>query len=152
MTDRRPLFVVAALALAAAAAAQDRPASDLRFEAASIRPSTPGGPPMSGTMIQAKRMRGGQVTLLALIRSVYHGEGLASANQFEGGPDWIRTDRWDFEAVAPMTPTRAQFDAMLRNLLADRFKIRVRREQRVLPVFALLAARDDRRPGAALTS
>ena len=152
MTDRRSLFMVAALALAAAAAAQDRPASPLKFEAASIRPSPTGGPPISGTTIQANRMRGGQVTLLALIRSVYYGEGLTSANQFEGGPDWIRTERWDFEAVAPMTPTRAQFDEMLRNLIADRFKVKVRRERRDLPIFALLPARDDRRPGPALTS
>jgi uncharacterized protein (TIGR03435 family) len=152
MTDRRPLFVAAALALAAAAAAQDRPASELRFEAASIRPSSPGGPPISGTTIQANRMRGTKVTLLALIRSVYFGEGLTSESQFEGGPDWIRTDRWDFEAVATITPTRAQFNEMLRSLLADRFKLRVRRERRELPIFALLPARDDRRLGPALTS
>jgi len=154
MIDRRTFFVVAALALAAAiaTAAQDRPASELRFDTASIRPSAPGGPPISGTTIQANRLRGSKVTLLALIRSVYYGEGLTSDNQFEGGPDWIRTDRWDIEAVATMTPTRAQFNEMLRNLLADRFKVRVRREQRQLPMFALLVARDDRRLGPKLTS
>jgi uncharacterized protein (TIGR03435 family) len=97
-------------------------------------------------------MRGAKVTLLALIRSVYYGEGLTSENQYEGGPDWIRTDRWDFEAVAAMTPTRPQFNEMLRNLLADRFRLRFRREQRQLPIFALLVARDDRRPGPNLTS
>jgi uncharacterized protein (TIGR03435 family) len=41
---------------------------------------------------------------------------------------------------------------MLRELLADRFKVRVRREQRELPVFALLVARDDHRLGPKLTS
>lgn len=154
MIDRRTFSVVAALALAAAiaTAAQDRPASELRFDTASIRPSAPGGPPISGTTIQANRLRGAKVTLLALIRSVYYGEGLTSDNQFEGGPDWIRTDRWDIEAVATITPTRAQFNEMLRNLLADRFKVRVRREQRQLPMFALLVARDDRRLGPKLTS
>ena len=152
MIDRRPLFVVTALALAAAAAAQDRPAAELRFEAASIRPSAAAGPPISGTTIQANRMRGTRATLLALIRSVYYREGLTSENQFEGGPDWIRTDQWDFEAVATITPTREQFNGMLRNLLADRFKVKIRREQRQLPIFALLPSRDDRRPGPALTS
>jgi uncharacterized protein (TIGR03435 family) len=154
MIDRRTFFVVAALALAAAiaTAAQDRPASELRFDTASIRPSASGGPPISGTTIQANRLRGTKVTLLALIRSVYYGEGLTSDHQFEGGPDWIRTDRWDIEAVATITPTRVQFNEMLRNLLADRFKVRVRREQRQLPMFALLVAREDRRLGPALTS
>jgi hypothetical protein len=53
------LFGVTALALTVGitAAAQDRPASELRFEAASIRPSSPGGPPISGTQIQANRLR-----------------------------------------------------------------------------------------------
>ena len=153
MTGRRTPLIVAALALTAGiTTAQDRLAPALRFEAASIRPSAEGGPPISGTTIQANRMRGAKVTLLALIRSVYYGEGLTSENQYEGGPDWIRTDRWDFEAVAAMTPTRPQFNEMLRNLLADRFRLRFRREQRQLPIFALLVARDDRRPGPNLTS
>ena len=154
MTYRRALFVVTALILAAgmATVAQDRPASELRFDAASIRLSTPGGPPNSGTYIQANRLRGTNVTLLALIRSTYYGEGLTAENQFEGGPDWIRTDKWNIEAVATVTPTRAQFNEMLRNLLTDRFKIRVRRQQRELPIFALLIARDDRRLGPNLTS
>ena len=155
MTNRHTLlFAIAAPALAAAiaGAAQNRPAENLRFDAATIRPSAPGGPPMSGTFIQANRMRGTSVTLQALIRSVYYGEGLTSDNQFEGGPDWIRTDRWDFEAVATITPTRAQFNEMLRNMLTDRFKVRVRREQRQLPIFALLPAREDRRLGPKLTS
>jgi uncharacterized protein (TIGR03435 family) len=75
-----------------------------------------------------------------------------SAGQFVGGPDWIRTERWEINAVASMAPTRTQFNEMLRNLLDDRFKVRVRREQREIAVFALLAARDDRRPGPQLTS
>ena len=156
MTDRRSGLIVAALALTAgiAAAAQDKPSSALRFEVASIRPSAPGGPPISGTTIQANRLRGTNVTLLALIQSVYFGEGLWSAEQFVAGPDWIRTERWDINAVAAATttPTRAQFNEMLRNLLADRFKVGVRREQREQPVFALLVARDDRRLGPKLTS
>lgn len=153
MTDRRTLFAVAAPALAAAigAAAQDRSPSELEFEAASIRPSSPGGLPFSGTTLQGNRLRETKVTLLALIRSVHHGDGFTSEQQFAGGPDWIRTERWDVEAVATITPTRAQFNDMMRNLLADRFKVRVRREQRELPVFALLVARDDRRLGPSLT-
>jgi uncharacterized protein (TIGR03435 family) len=156
MPDTRYRFVAAALALTAgiAAAAQDKAPTTLKFEVASIRPSAPGGPPISGTTINANRLRGTNVTLLGLIRSVYFGDGLISTEQYVGGPDWIRTDRWDINAVAAAgtTPTRAQFNDMLRDLLVDRFKVRVRREQRELPVFALLIARDDRRLGPKLTS
>ena len=154
MPDRRTQFVVAVLALTAGigAAAQGAPPSPLRFEAASIRPSPPGGPPISGTTISGNRLRATNATLLSLIRAVHFGEGLISEHQFVGGPDWIRSERWSIDAVAAMAPTRTEFNDMLRQLLVDRFKVRVRREQREQPIFALLVARDDRRIGAQLTS
>jgi uncharacterized protein (TIGR03435 family) len=154
VTDVRFRFAVVALALISGTAgiAQDAPSPALRFEAASIRPTAPGGPPISGTTIGANRLRAGNATLLNLIRSVFSGEGLISDGEFVGGPDWIRTERWDINAVAAITPTRAQFNEMLRNLLVERFKVRTRREQRELPVFALLVARDDRRLGPKLTN
>jgi uncharacterized protein (TIGR03435 family) len=153
MPDRRSRFILAALVFAAGiAASAQAPPSGLRFEAASIRPSPPGGPPISGTTIRANRLRATNATLLNLIRSVYYAEGLISEYQVTGGPDWIRTERWNIDAVAAMAPTRTQFNDMLRELLADRFKVRVRREQRELPIFALLIARDDRRTGPQLTA
>jgi len=153
MADRSIPSIVAALTLAAgiAVSAQVAPPSGLRFEAASIRPSPPGGPPISGTTIQGNRLRGTNASLLGLIRSVYFRDGLISEHQFVGGPDWIRTERWNIDAVAASAPTRTQFDEMLRALIVDRFKLRVRREQREQPIFALLLAREDRRPGPALT-
>lgn len=151
MRDVRIHSVVAILALAIGVAAAQNEPTALRFEAASIRPSAPGGPPISGTTINANRLRGTKVTLLGLIRSAF-GEGLTSAEQFVGGQDWIRTEPWDINAVASITPTRAQFSEMTRNLLLERFKVRVRREQREIPVFALLVARDDRRLGPQLRS
>lgn len=62
---------------------------------------------------------------------------------------WIETDRWDIAAVgAPATP--ADVLIALQQLLADRFRLVVRREQRDLPVYALVPARSDRRPGPRL--
>jgi hypothetical protein len=71
MPDTRSRLIVVALALTTgiAAAAQEPPPSDLQFEAASIRPSGPGGPPISGTTIQGNRLRGINVTLLGLMRA-----------------------------------------------------------------------------------
>jgi uncharacterized protein (TIGR03435 family) len=136
---------------AAALIAQDQPAASLGFEAASIRPSAPGGPPISGTTLRGNRLRGTKTTLHALIRSVYYGDGLVSAQQFVGGPEWIRTEQWDINAVALGSPTRAEFTQMLRTLITERFKLQVRREQRELPVVALVLARDDGRLGSKLT-
>src|SRR5262245_25686482 len=127
MRDVRIHVVAAILGLTIGiVAAQDGAPSSLRFEAASIRPSAPGGPPISGTTISANRLRGTRATLLGLIRSAF-GEGLSSDEQFVGGPDWIRTERWDINAVAAITPTRAQFSEMTRNLILERFKVRVHR-------------------------
>ena len=143
MRDVRIHSIVAILALTIGIAGAQNEPSGLRFEAASIRPSAPGGPPISGTTINANRMRGTKVTLFGLIRSAF-GDGLTSVEQFVGGPDWIRTEQWDINAVASITPTRTQFSEMTRNLLLERFKVRVHREQREIAVFALLMARDDR--------
>jgi uncharacterized protein (TIGR03435 family) len=147
----RHLRLVSVLILSAGLAGAQDASAPPRFEAASIRPTAPGGPPISGTTIQANRLRAMNTTLLGLIRSVYYEDGFISETQFIGGPDWMRTERWDINAVASTAQTRAQFNALLRQLLADRFKLRIRRERRELPVFALLMARDDRRPGPNLT-
>ena len=145
------LAAVVALVTVTAVAAQDRPSSELGFEAASIRPSAPSASTGAGTFFQGNRLRATRTTLVTLIRSVYSGDGLVSEQQFVGGPDWIRTDRWDINAVALGSPTRAEFTRMLRALITERFKLRVRREQRELPVVALVLARDDGRLGSKLT-
>src|ERR1041384_169410 len=69
-----------------------------------------------------------------------------------GGPDWIRGERYDIEATAekgaiPAGATalkRKQIMlAMLQGLLAERFKLQVRRETKELPVFAIVVAKDE---------
>jgi uncharacterized protein (TIGR03435 family) len=80
------------------------------------------------------------VTLRMLMKSAY---GLHD-DQLIGGPGWINTDRFDVSAKAEgyTSPSgfRDQARLMLRPLLADRFKLVVRREQRDLPVYALVKA------------
>jgi uncharacterized protein (TIGR03435 family) len=67
-----------------------------------------------------------------------------------GGPDWTKSDGFDIEALIPAgTPsyTKQQFlsggapqlQKMLQNLLADRFKLVLRRETREMPVYILTA-------------
>jgi uncharacterized protein (TIGR03435 family) len=70
--------------------------------------------------------------------------------QIIGGPEWLRTDRFDIEATAEGGPTAPQMLVMVRTLLADRFELKMHAEQRELPVFRLMHARADRRPGPQL--
>ena len=69
--------------------------------------------------------------------------------QIEGGPDWIRFDRYDMLAKAD-TPAGnesvqyQQLPALLRPVLEDRFRLRVHWETRQLPIYALVVASKDR--------
>ena len=62
------------------------------------------------------------------------------------GADWIRSERFDVAATFPETRPKGQkydeaFQAMLQNMLADRFKLMVHREQKAPPVYGLVVGK-----------
>jgi uncharacterized protein (TIGR03435 family) len=57
-------------------------------------------------------------------------------------PDWIGAARFDIDAKVPPGTTPPQFGAMLRNLLADRFKLAVHQEKREAREYRLVTAKD----------
>jgi uncharacterized protein (TIGR03435 family) len=81
------------------------------------------------------------IPLRLLIRTAFQ----LQDDQIVVGPDWLATDRFDIEARGPESPgpPNAQLLAMLRSLLADRFKLITHSEKRELPVFSLERARRD---------
>jgi uncharacterized protein (TIGR03435 family) len=70
--------------------------------------------------------------------------------QVLGGPSWITSDRFDITAKAPGDASPQQMNAMLEALLADRFKLKVRKETRQSDVYRLVTARADGKLGEAL--
>jgi uncharacterized protein (TIGR03435 family) len=54
--------------------------------------------------------------------------------------DKVPDDKYDFSAVVPQGATKAEFRAMLRNLLVERFHLRYDRETRELPLYELRVA------------
>ena len=54
------------------------------------------------------------------------------------GPDWITMERYDINASLPAGSTTDDIPAMLQTLLADRFKLKMHREKRDFPVYALI--------------
>jgi uncharacterized protein (TIGR03435 family) len=69
--------------------------------------------------------------------------GIAPANM-AGLPGWAMSDRFDLIATASLTnPTADQRTAMLRAVLADRFKFVAHVEQREQPSYDLVLARKD---------
>ena len=54
-----------------------------------------------------------------------------------GGPGWLGSDRFEIVAKAPPTTPDGTLQLMLQTLLADRFKLVVHNEDKVMPVYAL---------------
>ena len=58
------------------------------------------------------------------------------------GPDWIESAVYHIEAKAEAPTTQAQLKLMLQELLADRFKLKLHRENREMPVYALVVGKN----------
>jgi uncharacterized protein (TIGR03435 family) len=109
------------------------------FEVASIKPHQ--GPiTVSGLGISGPRIVETAVNLLDLVTEAYN----VKYDQVSAGPDWgERAPRWDIQAKAPgdREPTREQVRQMLQSLLADRFKLTIRRGVAETSVYALVPAK-----------
>lgn len=58
------------------------------------------------------------------------------------GPDWIDRQPYSIDARMPPGSTQGEVLQMLQALLAERFHLTLHREQRLLPVYALVAAKN----------
>jgi uncharacterized protein (TIGR03435 family) len=95
---------------------------------------------------------GGQVTatnatLRELIQSAYQ-RHLFDNREISGGPPWMDTVRFDVIAKAPVDPvidangSAPQLWSMLRQLLEDRFKLKLRTERIERPIYELVVKSD----------
>jgi len=57
------------------------------------------------------------------------------------GPDWTASETFDISATLPAGSTPAQIPEMLQTLLADRFHVKLHKEKKEFPVYALLAGK-----------
>ena len=73
-------------------------------------------------------------------------------NLITGGPSWVRSERFEIQAVLPdgapaysitqfLNGEAPRLESMLRTLLTERFKLAVRRETKEAPVYALVIGR-----------
>jgi uncharacterized protein (TIGR03435 family) len=81
------------------------------------------------------------VTLKELVGLVYDDR---RAVRITGGPNWLGTARFDVEAKAenPTQTTEASLQEMLRNLLLDRFKLKLHLEDREMRGVALVISKN----------
>ena len=144
MTPHKSVAGAALLAVAFCAAvthgmraqSQTEEKDPLTFDVASVKPSA-GCPPACGLI---RQIPGGLT---------YHGEGVplrvimtvaytVTDRQISGGPSWMSTDRFDIEAKAERPRTSDELHVMLQHLLEERFQLKIRRETREEPVWALV--------------
>ncbi len=145
LTCMAVVISAAMFALSMGSLAQGQPT--LAFDVATIKPAAPGAP---GRML---RLAGpGQIsiknfTLKDIIQWAY-GPGNLTIN---GGPRWMDSqspnDSFDIEAKGLADATPAQLREMTRNLLADRYKMKVHTEQKEVPAYALVPTRSDHKLG-----
>ncbi len=85
------------------------------------------------------------VSVLTILRDAY--PNFRFDAQIVGGPGWLRTTRFDINALAAGDPPREQMREMVKRMLVDRFGLKVRSESRQLDVYLLVPARPDGRRG-----
>jgi uncharacterized protein (TIGR03435 family) len=141
------------VATVAATALQRTPAvGPLSFEVASVKENASGDPFGGGDRLNMRLYPGGRfsarnASLQDLILLAYRDE--ITRSQLPDLPSWMTERRFDIEArgaegvvaAGEIDHARAQLiDRMLQGLLADRFKLRVRREEKVGDLLVLSVA------------
>jgi uncharacterized protein (TIGR03435 family) len=113
------------------------------FEVASVKPAEPPPPGQMRVM-----MRGGpgsadpgqltytNVSLKNILTNAYGVKGYQI-----NGPKWLDSERFDIVAKIPKGATKEQFQLMLQNLLAERFKLALHHETKDLPMYSLVVGK-----------
>src|SRR5688572_5245970 len=125
--------VVCTLLVVASAIAQQT----LRFEVASIRPTPDDN---AGSRI-GLRLTGSLAHYSGLTLKDYIGAAYNLDSPQVIAPDWANEQRYEISASLPAGATREQVPEMLQALLAERFQLKVHRESRQFPVYALVVSK-----------
>jgi uncharacterized protein (TIGR03435 family) len=107
------------------------------FEVASIKPATTNEPRYFKFNVGDDRFRGTNMSLKDWIKNAW------AVTDFEmtGAPQWTSSETFDIDAKAER-PIRSVDEGyqMLRSLLEDRFSLKVHRETKDMPMYALVVA------------
>jgi len=127
---------------------QPAPTPSTSFEVASIKPNH-SADGLFRLMNTPDGLSANGLTVKFLIGFAYNVKDF----QIAGGPGWIDSERYDIQAKMddstiealkklPPEQTIEQRRAMLRSLLADRFKLKITPSSKELPIYALVVAKN----------
>jgi bla regulator protein BlaR1 len=124
------------------------PAATPKWEAVSIRPCEDPGPPAPGVRGGGMGVSPGRLHIRCfsvgtIVNAAYVTFGELNPNTaVSGGPGWIHSSQYNIEAKAEGNPgARTMEGPMLQALLEDRFKLKIRRETKEVPVYDLTVAK-----------
>jgi len=151
MRPTLPLIAVVT-SLSGATGAQQSPALPPTFEVVSIRLSPPQtGPTRTANIFRQTPDGGVTATRVIMANVISRAYPPIGAAEIFGMPDWTRGAFYDINATSPLTTaTPDQRAAMLRSMLADRFRLMAHAERRELPSYDLVLDRKDGRLGPGL--
>lgn len=107
------------------------------FEAADVKVNKSGEIRMAVDFQGGGRFTARNVPMKVLIALAYH----VRPEALQEGPRWLESERFDIVAKAPQTGPPDDIRRMLQTLLAERFKLAVHTEQRIMPAYGLVAAK-----------
>jgi uncharacterized protein (TIGR03435 family) len=107
------------------------------FEAATIKPSSPGRVG-GGLNLFPARIKIVNSSLKFCIQAAWNVKDF----QVSGGAGWTDTDRYDIDAVAASAFKKGEYRSMLQSLLTERFGLVIHREMQDKPGYALVSARN----------
>lgn len=109
-------------------------------DVATIKPNDSGGMSMQVLTFRGRNLITVNSSLADLMMFAYS----VQMKQIVGAPDWMQSDRYDINATPDQegTPTADQVRIMIRNLLADRFQLKLHRDKRELSAFVLTVGKN----------
>ena len=140
---RRTLLLAIACTLAAVHTLPCAAQPPLEFDVASIKPAPPGPGNTTMKFEPGGRFRATGAPLNALIQMAYGVKDF----QVSRGPKWADSESYDaYDIVAKpaagVTLNRSQLKVALQALLADRFRLKIHREIKDLPMYSLVVAKN----------
>lgn len=124
---------ILAILLAASAYAQSP-----QFEVASIKPFDPSA---QGQVLAGVHIDGAQINIVGLPLKALVAMAYRIKATLITGPDWTETARFNVLATLPAGSSPEQLPDMMQALLTDRFQVKVHKDKKEFPVYALLIAK-----------
>jgi uncharacterized protein (TIGR03435 family) len=110
-------------------------APKLEFEVTSVRPAQQDAPEKTaiGIHLDGSQVHIASFSLRELVAMAYRVQRYQVT-----GPDWTASEHFNVSATLPAGSTSQQMPEMMQALLADRFQLKMHREKKDLPVYALV--------------